>query len=122
LPGSAKHQASAQLTYTYPLENGGDIEASWAATYIGNIYSRIGLRGNGEVIPDYLTHRASLTYHAEHFDLGLFADNIFDKYATTGISNDISSFNQARTGVIERYYARSVLTPRRIGVDLRFHY
>lgn len=122
LPGSAKHQASAQLTYTYPLENGGDIEASWATTYTGNIYSRIGLRGNGEVMPDYLTHRASVTYHGEHFDLGLFADNIFDKYATTGISNDISSFNQARSGVVERYYARGVLTPRRVGVDLRFHY
>ena len=122
LPGSTKHQGSAQLTYTYPLENGNNIEASWATTYTGNIYSRVGLRGNGEVIPDYLTHRASITYHAEHFDLGVFADNIFDKYATTGISNDISSFNQARTGVIERYYARSVLTPRRVGVDLRFHY
>jgi iron complex outermembrane receptor protein len=122
LPGSAKHQGSAQLTYTYPLENGSDIEASWAATYTGNIYSRIGLRGNGEVIPDYLTHRASVTYHAEHFDLGLFVDNIFDKYAVTGISNDVSSFNQTRSGVVERYYARSVLTPRRIGVDLRFHY
>ncbi len=122
LPGSAKHQAAAQVTYTYPLANGTDIEASWAATYMGNIYSRVGLRGFGEVIPDYLTHRASITYHGEHFDVGVYADNIFDKYAITGISNDRSSFNQARSGVIERYYAQSVLTPRRIGVDLRFHY
>jgi iron complex outermembrane receptor protein len=122
LPGSTKHQGSAQLTYTYPLANGGDIEASWAATYTGNIYSRIGLRGFGEVIPDYLTHRASLTYHGEHYDIGVFADNIFNKYAVTGITNDISSFNQVRTDVVERYYQRSVLTPRRIGVDMRFHY
>jgi len=122
LPGSTKHQGSAQLTYTYPLENGGDIEASWAATYTGNIYSRIGLRGNGEVIPDYLTHRASVTYHGEHFDVGAFVDNIFDKYAVTGVINDISSFNQVRTDVVERYYGRNVLTPRRMGIDLRFHY
>ena len=122
LPGSTKHQASAQLTYTYPLANGGDIEASWAATYTGSIYSRIGLRGFGEKIPDYLTHRASLTYHGEHYDIGLFADNIFNKYAVTGISNDISSFNQVRTDVVERYYTRGVLTPRRVGVDMRFHY
>jgi outer membrane receptor protein involved in Fe transport len=122
LPGSTKHSGSAQLTYTYPLESGADIEASWAATYMGNIYSRIGLRGNGEVIPDYLTHRASITYHGEHFDIGAYVDNIFDKYAVTGINNDISSFNQVRTDVVERYYGRSVLTPRRIGVDMRFHY
>jgi len=122
LPGSAKHSGSAQLTYTYPLANGADIEANWTATYTGNIYSRLGLRGNGEVIPDYLTHRASITYHAEHFDLGIFADNIFDKYAVTGVLNDVSSFNQVRTDVVERYYGYNVLTPRRIGVDMRFHY
>ncbi|VWX54306.1 TonB-dependent receptor [Novosphingobium sp. 9U] len=122
LPGSTKHQGSAQLTYTYPLANGASIEANWAATYTGNIYSRVGLRGNGEVIPDYLTHRAAITYRGEHFDIGLFADNIFDKYAVTAISNDISSYNQVRTDVVERYYARSVLTPRRVGVDMRFHY
>jgi outer membrane receptor protein involved in Fe transport len=122
LPGSTKHQGSAQLTYTYPLASGGDIEASWAATYTGNIYSRVGLRAFGEVIPDYLTHRASVTYHGEHFDIGVYANNIFDKYAVTGIGNDISSYNQTRTGVVERYYSRSVLTPRQVGVDMRFHY
>lgn len=122
LPGSAKHTASAQVTYTYPLGDGRDIEANWATTYTGNIYSRIGLRGNGEVIPGYVTHRASVTYRTTHYDLGIFADNIFDKYAVTGISNDRSSYNQTRSGVVERYYAQSVLTPRRIGIDFRFRY
>jgi outer membrane receptor protein involved in Fe transport len=122
LPGSTKHSGSAQVTYTYPLPNGGDIEANWTSTYTGSIYSRVGLRGFGEKIPDYLTHRASVTYHGEHFDLGVFADNIFNKYAITAIGNDISTYNQVRTDVVERYYGRSVLTPRRIGVDMRFHY
>jgi outer membrane receptor protein involved in Fe transport len=122
LPGSTKHSASAQLTYTQPLDNGAEIEANWATTYTGDVYSRIGLRGNGEVIPGYVTHRAAVTYHAEHFDLGLFVDNIFDKYAVTAISNDVSSYNQTRSGVVERYYGTSILTPRRFGIDFRFHY
>jgi outer membrane receptor protein involved in Fe transport len=122
LPGSSKNTWSAQLSYTQPLSNGAEIEANWAVTYKGDVYSRIGLRGNGEVIPAYTTHRASVTYHAEHFDLGVYADNIFDKYAITGINNDISSYNQVRTGVIERYYGQTILTPRRVGVDFRFHY
>jgi outer membrane receptor protein involved in Fe transport len=122
LPGSTKHSASAQVTYTQPLANGNEIEASWATTYTGDIYSRVGLRGHGEVIPAYTTHRASVTYHAEHFDLGLYADNIFDKYAVTSIGNDVSSYNQARTGVVERYYQIGILTPRRVGIDFRFHY
>ncbi|MFT4025587.1 MAG: TonB-dependent receptor [Novosphingobium sp.] len=122
LPGSSKHAASAQLTYTHKLDNGAEIEANWAVTYKGDVYSRIGLRGNGEVIPAYTTHRASVTYHAEHFDLGIFADNIFDKYAITGINADVSSYNQVRSGVVERYYGWVLLTPRRVGVDFRFHY
>ena len=122
LPGSTKNSGAAQLTYTYPLANGADIEANWAATYTGNIYSRLGLRGNGEILPGYTTHRASVTYRAKAFEVSAYADNIFNKYAVTAISNDISSYNQVRTDVVERYYAQGVLTPRRIGVDLRFHY
>lgn len=122
LPGSAKHSGSAQLTYTYPLGEGRDIEANWAATYVGDIYSRIGLRGNGQDIPGYVTHRAAVTYHARTYEIGVYADNIFNKYAVTAISNDLSSYNQVRTGVVERYYAQSVLTPRRVGIDFRLHY
>jgi outer membrane receptor protein involved in Fe transport len=122
LPGSAKNSGSVQATYTYPLGEGKDIEATWATTYTGNIYSRVGLRGNGEEIPGYVTHRASVTYHGGMFDLGVFADNIFDKYAVTAVSNDRGSYDQTRTGVVERYYAYGVLTPRRVGIDFRFHY
>lgn len=122
LPGSTRHSGSAQLTYTKPVSDDARIEANWTATYTGDIYSRVGLRGFGEKIPDYMTHRASITYRAPSFDIGIFADNIFNKYAYTAVSNDLSSFNQTRTGVVERYYARSVLTPRRVGIDFRFHY
>ncbi len=122
LPGSAKNSGSAQLNYSYPLGDGRKIEATWATIYRGEIYSRVGLRGNGEAIAGYVTHSASLTYVTKPFEVGLFADNIFDKYAVTAISNDISSYNQVRTDVVERYYSRGVLTPRRVGVEFRFHY
>jgi len=122
LPGSTKNSGSVGATYTYPLGDGKDIEASWATTYTGNIYSRVGLRGNGEVIPAYTTHRASVTYHSDMFDLGVYADNIFDKYAVTAVENDNSSYNRTRTGVVERFYAYGVLTPRRVGVEMTFHY
>ena len=122
LPGSAKNSGSAQLIYSHPLGDGRKIEATWATIYRGEIYSRVGLRGNGEAIPGYVTHSASLNYVTKPFEVGLFADNIFDKYAVTAISNDRSSFNQVRSDVVERYYSRGVLTPRRVGVEFRFHY
>jgi outer membrane receptor protein involved in Fe transport len=122
LPGSAKNSGSAQLIYDYPLDGGSKIEAMWATVYRGNIFSRVGDRGNGETIPHYITHSASLTYITKRFEVGLFADNLFDKYAVTAISNDMSSFNQVRTDVTERYYQLGVLTPRRVGIDFRIHY
>jgi iron complex outermembrane receptor protein len=122
LPGSAKNSGSAQVIYSYPLGGGRRIEANWATIYRGNIYSRVGLRGNGEAIPGYVTHGAALNYITNQFQIGLFADNIFDKYAVTAIGNDISSYNQVRTDVVERYYSRGVLTPRRVGVEFRIHY
>ncbi len=122
LPGSTKNSGSAQITYTKPIGDKQDIEFNWATTYKGDIYSRVGLRGFGEKIPGYITHRVSVTYHNDRFEISLFADNIFDKYAVTAISNDISSFNQVRSGVTERYYASGVLTPRRAGFEFRIHY
>lgn len=122
LPGSTKHAGSAGITYTQPLAGDRDVEFNWTATYTGDIYSRVGLAGNGEIIPDYTTHRASITYHSKRVDVGVFADNIFDKYAIIAVENDVSSYNQVRTDVVERYYAYGVLSPRRVGVDFRFHY
>ena len=122
LPGSQKNSGSLQLLYSYPLKDGAKIEAGWNTVYHGDVYSRVGLRGNGEAIPSYVTHGASVTYITKAYEAGVFVDNLTDKYAVTAISNDISSFNQVRTNVVERYYAVGVLTPRRVGVEFRFHY
>ena len=130
LPGSTKNSGSVQATYTYPLAAGRAIEANWATTYTGSVFSRVGLRGFGTRIPSYVTHRAALTYRTEKFDVSVFADNILDRYAVTSIGNDRSSLGRVRDafgsvagqGVVERFYAQSVLTPRRVGIDFRYHY
>jgi len=122
LPGSMKNSGSVQLNYIYPLGDGRKIAANWATVYHGNIYSKVGLGANGEVIPSYFTHSASLKYVNDLFEIGMFADNLFDKYAVTEVSADYSSYNQVRTNVVERNYTHSVLTPRRVGVEFRIHY
>jgi iron complex outermembrane receptor protein len=94
----------------------------WGSTYTGDIYSRVGLRGFGTDIPAYWMSRASVTYRTDKYDIGIFADNIFDAYAVTSVSNDLSSLNLSRSGVTERFYAQSVLTPRQVGVQLHYHF
>lgn len=122
LPGSTKNSGSVQAIYTYPLDDDRDIQAVWGTTFTGDIYSRVGLRGFGTDIPGYTMSRASITYRTKAYELGLFADNIFDTYAVTSVANDLSSYNLSRTGVTERFYAQTVLTPRQVGVQLRYHF
>lgn len=121
LPGSAKNSGSLGLTYTKPL---GDAElvANWTAVYRGNIVSRLGWeRAYGEVIPSYVTHRASLTYRTEKYDLSLWANNIFDKYAVVSIGADRSRIG-INDGFAVRYYSRAVLNPRTFGVEGRIRF
>jgi outer membrane receptor protein involved in Fe transport len=121
LPGSAQHTGSLAATYTLPTGENETI-FNWTATYIGDILTRVGQRGFGEKLPGYLLNRASITYRAETFEVALFANNIFNKYAVTAVSNDLSRFGFVNGGVISRFYARSVLTPRVVGVEARYRF
>ncbi len=121
LPGSTKHSGALSATYTLPV---GDNETifNWTATYTGDILTRVGGRGFGEKLPGYVMNRASITYKTPVFELSLFANNIFNKYAITGVSNDLSRFGFVNGGVISRYYAQSVARPRVVGVEGRFKF
>lgn len=121
LPGSTKNSGTLGATYTYPLDNGADLIGNWTAVYRGGVYSSVGLRGGGERIPSFVTHRATLTYQTDNYDLSLFANNIFDKYAVTALSNSRIE-NGVNDGVALRFFNQAVLTPRVVGVEGRFRF
>jgi len=121
LPGSTKNSGALGATYEFPVGNN-SVELGWTATYIGGIYTRTGLRGGGERLPSYTMHRANISYKADGWELSLFANNIFDKYAITGVSNDLTRYGLVNDGIISRYYARSIATPRVVGLEARITY
>jgi iron complex outermembrane receptor protein len=121
LPGSAKNSGSLVANYKQPLVNNLDLVASYGVSYTGNVYSKTGLRGFGEKIPDYFLHKASVGVQKDNWDLTLFADNLFDKYAVVAVGNDTSDIGQIN-GVTKRYYNKAVLRPRSVGVEFRVHY
>jgi len=117
LAGSPRHQGALGVTYELPV--GSDaVLMNWTATYRGNVYSRIGLRGYGEKLEGYMTHRAFIGYEFKDqgFDVKLYADNIFDKFAVTGVGNERSR-RLINDGIVSRYYQNFVLTPRRVGIE-----
>ncbi|MCT2399550.1 TonB-dependent receptor [Novosphingobium mangrovi (ex Huang et al. 2023)] len=121
LPGSAKNSGALGATYEFPVGLN-SVMLGWTSTYTGGIYTRVGLLGGGERLPSYTMHRATVTYKAENYEVSLFANNIFDKYAVTGVGSDLTRKGLVNDGVISRYYARSVATPRVIGLEARIKY
>ena len=121
LPGSAKNSGSLGITYTHPF-NDAEIVADWTATYRGNVVTRIGWeRAYGDKLPGYVLHRASLAYQADNYTVSLFANNIFDKYAVSAVSNDRSRIG-VNDGVLVRYYKQTVINPRTFGIEARVKY
>ena len=79
-----------------------------------DVVSRLGWdRAFGDKIPAFTLHRASLTYSTDRYDLSLWANNIFDKYAYNSVGQDRSRIG-INDGVAVRYYTRSVVTPRSV--------
>lgn len=119
LPGSAKNSGSLGATYAYPLANGAQLIGNWTTTYRGSVISRLGYeRTYGDKIPSYVLHRASLTYSTDKYELTLWANNIFDKYAYNSVNQDRSRIG-VNDGVAVRYYSRSVINPRTFGIEGR---
>lgn len=121
LPGSAKHSGSLGAAYTVPFRDGSVI-VDWTATYRGDVVTRLGWdRAYGDKLPGYVLHRASLTYETDTYSIGLFANNIFDKFAVASVANDRSRVG-LNDGVLLRYYKRTVINPRTAGIEARFKF
>lgn len=121
LPGSAKTSGALGATYTAPFMDG-NIVADWTATYRGNVVTRLGWdRAFGDKLPGFTTHRASVFYETDRYSIGVWANNIFDKYAVNAVSNDRSRVG-LNDGVRLRYLRNSVINPMTLGLEARFKF
>jgi outer membrane receptor protein involved in Fe transport len=118
LPGSEKNSGNLDLDYSVPVGIN-VVNINMSGTYNGNVFTRPGDQGFGQTLPAYVTSRASIAYKFtdQGFVVKLYADNLFDKYAVTGVANNLSS-RIIDAGFASRYYTQSVLTPRRAGIEL----
>lgn len=122
LPNSPKNSFLLGATYEYPMSGDASIIGNWTTTYTGNILTRPGARAGGEALPSFMNHQASITYQTENWNVRLYGTNIFDKYAITAVSNDLTRQGLVNDGVYLRRYAQSVLTPRKIGIEGTFNF
>jgi len=117
LPGSPRHMGSVRLKYVRPWAGGYLLNADYGISTISNTFSKIGLRANGEKLPGYTLHEASVGLEKDRWRASLFVENLFNKFAFTGVSRDPSDLREVN-GFLLRNYTHSVLRPREIGLEL----
>lgn len=116
LPGTARHTGSLGVTYDANVGTDAVVSTSFAATYQGEVLSRIGARAGGEVIPDYILARASIGYRRGNYEVRLYADNLFNKFAVSSVGEDLSR-RIINDGIVSRYYSNAVIAPRKVGIE-----
>lgn len=114
LPGSPENQFSLFATYEQPFMDG---ELLWNLGYAwqDDVLSRAGGRGDGLTLDAFGIANASVVYDAGNWKAALFANNLFDEFAETGVTSTSLS-NQTVSGASVRSYYTNVAPPRAIGV------
>lgn len=127
LPGTPEQQFSLGVTYSTEVFNGTGLDINYGLTYQSDVYSKVGLRADGEALPGYALSNMSARFSQEVWSVTLYVDNMFDKYAYSSVRRDQGDIGLAKYPVmnsndesLQRNYGHYLITPRKIGV--RFEY
>lgn len=129
LPGSPEQQFSFGATYTEEVFDGMLLDLNYGITAQSDLYSTVGLRQDGEVIPGYAVSNFSARLSEDMWSVTFYVDNLFDKYAYTSVRGNKSyigmaafdDMNANRNDLL-RGYGHYILTPRTIGLKFRYQF
>ncbi len=127
LPGSPEQQATLFGSYVHGLTSDLDLRFDYGVTAIGNVLTRTGMRADGERLPGFALHSAAVTLtNYGKWNLQLYADNLFDKYAETGVRSSTPYIqtvaDENGDPVTVRRYYRDVLRPREVGMRFTYNF
>jgi iron complex outermembrane recepter protein len=122
LSGSPEQQGTLLLAYTRPLDNGLTVTADYSLTAVSDVYTKVGLRDNGEAMPGWAVHGLSFGLSDGQWSARLYADNLFDKYAVTSVRKDRSFIGPVSEFFLSRSYFQSMLRPRTVGLELNYRF
>lgn len=121
LPGTPENQLFLGTNYALPLNDGSYVDFDWSMTYQSNVITSVGKRDNGESLSGFALHNVSATWFKDSWTVALYADNVFDKYAETGVRGNVDDIENVE-GFDSRYYFHSVVRPRQFGMRLRYNF
>lgn len=126
LPGSPETQGALYLSYGRTLANDWQLDLNYGFTAFGDVLTRTGGRAGGETLPGFAVHQAWATVRHGLWSASLYADNLFNKYAVTGVrsTRDTAQTVADENGepVAVRYYGQNLLRPREIGLRISYDF
>lgn len=130
LAGSPERQGTFLADYSRPLANGWTFAAGYSFTAVGDVYTKVGLRNDGEVLPGWAVHGASVGLSDRAWSARLYVDNLFDKYAVTSVRRDpgyvrLIGRDPPAAGLApipSRTYFQSMLRPRTVGLEFTYRF
>jgi outer membrane receptor protein involved in Fe transport len=91
---------------------------------VGQVLTKVGGRVGSEPFGGYTVHSASLTFDRGALRLGMYAQNLTNKYALTGLRTQPQYLqtvaDENGDPVTVRAYSHSVLRPREIGFKISY--
>ena len=119
LPGTPEHQGYLAAHYELPLNDGSQLDFDWSMSAQSDVLTKVGERDFGESMSGFTLHNVSTSWFKDAWMVSLYADNVFDEYAQTGVRADKSFIGDVGDFQLRRYY-HNMVRPRQVG--LRFTY
>ena len=124
LPGSPEDQATVYMAYDWTLGSRWDLTLNYGISAVGDIITTTGLRGGGETLGGFSLHHASAVFSGGPWEFTVYAQNLLDKYAVTGVRSRplfVQTVDDENGDPVHvRSYAQQMVRPREIG--FRFSY
>jgi outer membrane receptor protein involved in Fe transport len=121
LPGAPEHQLSLGVNYITEMW-GRMVDLNYGLTAQSDVYSTLGLRNYGEVLPGYALSNISAKMSDDDWDVTFYVNNLFNKYAFTSTNRNWGDIEYGNRGDLQRSYAHYILTPRIVGIKFSYRF
>jgi hypothetical protein len=90
-------------------------------SYQSDVLTKVGERDFGQSLSSFYLNNISATWLNDAWRVSLYADNVFDEFAQTGVRADTSFIGDSGLFTMRRYY-ENMVRPRQVGLKFIYNF